>query len=64
MKHTIIAAPDVIMFVWRGLLTTILCDKVCQQLAAGPGTPVSSTNKNNRHDIAGILLKVALNIIN
>jgi hypothetical protein len=26
-----------------------------------PGTPVSSTNKNDRHDITDILLKVALN---
>jgi hypothetical protein len=36
-------------------------------LAAGrwfsPGTPVSSTNKTDRHDIAEILLKVALNTI-
>jgi hypothetical protein len=29
-----------------------------------PGTPVSSTNKTNCHDIAEILLKVALNAIN
>jgi hypothetical protein len=29
-----------------------------------PGTPVSSTNKTDRHDITDILLKVALNIIN
>jgi hypothetical protein len=28
------------------------------------GTLVSSTNKNDRHDIAEILLKVALNTIN
>jgi len=27
-----------------------------------PGTPVSSTNKTDRHDITEILLKVALNI--
>ena len=26
-----------------------------------PGTPVSSTNKTDRHDIDEILLKVALN---
>jgi hypothetical protein len=42
-----------------------LCDKVCQWLATdrwfSPGTPVSSTNKTDRHDIAEILLKVALN---
>jgi hypothetical protein len=29
-----------------------------------PGTPVSSTNKTDRHDIFEILLKVALNTIN
>ena len=29
-----------------------------------PGTPVSSTNKNDRHDITEILLTVALNTIN
>jgi hypothetical protein len=29
-----------------------------------PGSPVSSTNKTDRHDIAKILLKVALNTIN
>ena len=29
-----------------------------------PGTPVSSTNKTDRHDIAEILLNVALNTIN
>jgi hypothetical protein len=28
-----------------------------------PGTPGSSTNKTDRHDIAEILLKVALNTI-
>jgi hypothetical protein len=28
-----------------------------------PGTPVSSTNEADRHDIADILLKVALNTI-
>jgi hypothetical protein len=29
-----------------------------------PGTPVSSTNKTDRHDVTEILLKVALNPIN
>jgi hypothetical protein len=29
-----------------------------------PGTPASSTTKAGRHDIAEILLKVALNTIN
>ena len=47
---------------------TTLCDKVCQWLEAGqwfsPGTPVSSTNKTDCHNITEILLKVALNTIN
>jgi hypothetical protein len=51
----------------RGVLDTTLCDKVCQLLATGqwffPGTPVSSTNKTDRHNIAEILLKVALSTI-
>jgi hypothetical protein len=46
---------------------TTLCCKVCQWLVTGqwfsPGPPVSSTNKTDRHDIAEILLKVALNTI-
>ena len=44
-----------------------LCDQVCQWLAAGqwfsPGIPISSTNKTDRHNIAEIFLKVALNTI-
>ena len=40
-------------------------DKAYQLLAYGrwfsPGTPASSTTKTGRHDIAKILLKVALN---
>ena len=48
----------------RCVLDTTLCDKVYQWHAAGrwfsPSTPVSSF----RHDIAEILLKVALNTIN
>jgi len=43
-------------------------DKVYQLLAHGrlfsPGTPTSSTTKTGRHDIAEILLKVALNTKN
>ena len=53
---------------WRDVLDTTLCDKVCQWLATGrcffPGTPVSSTNKTDRHDITEILIKVALDTIN
>ena len=52
---------------WRGVLNAALCDK-SQRLATdrwfSPSTPVSSTNKTNRHDIIEILLKVALNTIN
>jgi hypothetical protein len=43
------------------------CWKVCQWLVAGwwfsPDTLVSSTNKTDHHDIAEILLKVALNTL-
>jgi hypothetical protein len=50
----------------RGVLDTTLCDKVYQLLAHAygwwfsPDTPASSTTKTGRHDIAEILLKVAL----
>ena len=51
----------------RGLLDTTLCNKVCQWLVTGrwfsPGTPVSPTNKTDRHDVTQILLKVVLNTI-
>ena len=44
---------------WRSVLDTALCDKVCQWLATGrwfsPGTPVSSTNNTDHHDITVIL---------
>jgi hypothetical protein len=50
-----------------GVLDTTSCDKVCQWLETSrwfsPGTPVSSTNKTDRHNITEILLKVALNTI-
>jgi len=43
-------------------------NEVYQLLAHGrwffPGTPASSTTKTGRHDIAEILLKVAVNTIN
>jgi hypothetical protein len=49
----------------RGVLDTTLCDKICQWLATGWLFSLdnldSSTNKTDRHDIAEILLKVALN---
>jgi len=44
-----------------------LCDKVCRWLVTdwlfSQGTPVSSTNKTDCHDVTEILLKVALNTI-
>jgi hypothetical protein len=49
------------------VMDTTVCDKVCQWTAAcrwfSPGIPVSSTQKIDSHDIADILVKVALNII-
>ena len=59
------------LMLWVWLLlrawSTTWYDKVCQWLATGQwfstGTPVSSTNKTDRHDITEILLKVALNTI-
>jgi len=43
-------------------------DQVCQWLATGrwlsTGTPVTSINKTDHHDITEILLRVALNTIN
>jgi hypothetical protein len=51
---------------WRCVLN-ILCDTVCQWLAAGrwfsTGTSDSSTNKTDRHDITEKLLKMALDTI-
>ena len=45
---------------WQGVLDATLCDTICQWLAADRwfslGTPVSSTNKTDRHDITEILL--------
>jgi hypothetical protein len=46
---------------WRGVLDTTLCDTNCRWFPQG--TPVSSTNKTDRHNITEILLKVASNKI-
>ena len=53
---------------WRNVLDIVtLCDAVCQWLEVGcwfsPDTPISSTNKPDRHDITAILLKVSLKAI-
>ena len=51
----------------QGVLDTTLCDKVSQWLEAGqwfsPGTPISSTDKTDRHDITEISLKLTLSPI-
>jgi hypothetical protein len=47
----------------RGVLDTTLCDKSMASRWFSQGTPVSSTNKTDRHDITVILMKVALNTI-
>jgi len=55
------------MDVYVMVLNTTLCDQVFHWLATygwfSPGTPVSSTNKTDHHDITEILLKVVLNTI-
>ena len=52
---------------WRDVLDTTLCDKFYQWLTTGlwfySGTLVSFTNKTDRHNIADLLLKVALNTL-
>jgi hypothetical protein len=47
----------------RVILDTTLCE-LRKVGGFSPGTPVSSTNKTDRHDIAEILLKVVWNTIN
>jgi hypothetical protein len=44
--------------VWRGVLDTTLCDKVCQ---CDSGTTVSFANYTDTPDITEIFLKVTLN---
>jgi len=50
---------------YKNECTRLASDKVYQLVAHGrwfsPGTPASSTTKSGHHDIAEILLKVALN---
>ena len=57
------------LWVWitfrRGVLDTILCDKVCQWLVAGRWfSAVSATIKTDCHHLDEVLLKVSLNTIN
>jgi hypothetical protein len=61
-------APSFVNYKKECTRLTAASDKVYQLLAHGqwfsPGTPSSSTTKTGRHDIAEILLKVALCTIN
>ena len=61
-------APNFVNYKKGCTLLAATSDKVYQLLAHGrwfsPGTPASSTTKTGRHDIAEILLKVALNTKN
>ena len=51
-------------WVKRGVPDTTLCDKVCQSLIVGRWfSPGNSTSKTDRHGIAEILLKEALNTL-
>ena len=57
-------APSFVNYKKGSTRLTAASDKVYQLLAQGrwfsPGTPASSTTKTGRHDIAEVLLKVAL----
>jgi hypothetical protein len=44
--------------------TIVLKENVHETIMFSPGTPVSPNNNTDRHDIAEMLLKVALNTIN
>jgi len=61
-------APNFVNYKKECTLLAATSDKVYQLLAHGwwfsPGTTVSSTTKTGHHDIAEILLKVALNTKN
>jgi len=46
------------------IITVKLICNLMDRSVVFPGTPVSSTNKTDRHNITEILLKVALNTIN
>jgi hypothetical protein len=49
-------------------MSTVCLSRICQGDASDvysmSGTPVSSTNKTDRHDITEMLLQVALNTLN
>jgi hypothetical protein len=69
IKHPSIDQFQCYRFNYKGCTRlTAASDKVYQLLAHGwwfsPGTPASSTTKTGRHDIAEILLKVALSTKN
>ena len=61
-------APDFVIYKKGCTRLAAASDKVYQLLSHGRwfslGTPAAATTKTGRHDIAEILLKVALNTIN
>ena len=61
-------SPDFVSYKKECTRLATASDQVYQMLAHGrwlsPGNPASSATKTGRHDIADILLKVALNTIN
>jgi hypothetical protein len=66
LKPTLVDVLDIQILSKKGCTRLAAAsDKVYQLLVHGrwfyPGTPASSTTKTGRHDIAEILLKVALN---
>jgi hypothetical protein len=68
-KNTIELKGKIIgLFVLVDIVWMVNINQACQWHATdqwfSPGTPVSPTNKTDRHDITEILLKVALNTIN
>jgi hypothetical protein len=68
MHSELICAPGFVKYKIVCTRLAATSDKVYQLLANGwwfsPGTSASSTTKTGRHDIAEILLKVALSTIN
>ena len=64
LYYPLVNAPGFVIYKKGCTRLAATSDKVYQLLAHGrwfsPGTPASSTTKTGRHDIAEILLKVAL----
>jgi hypothetical protein len=48
---------------WQGVLDTTLCEMIVAGWCFSPGSPLSSINKTDRHDITEILFKVVLSTL-